>query len=310
MTNAWLVLALGDKREHGGNDGYDDNPAEHYSWDSTVQNHAQLAVGDVIALWDRTELIGVSTIEAIDTDTAEKVLYSCPNCGKADIKLRSTKTPKFRCGKCDARFDERIQKTKTVTTYRTRHGAEWKNGRGLLTGAELRALCHSPNSQLSMRSAHWDKLRDALLNTGRMPTAMSLTRDDPRQISGGHRAAEVRVRVGQDTFRKQLLKEHGKHCAFSGAAPADALEAAHLYSYAASGEHHEWGGLLLRRDLHRLFDLGQLAVDPATGRISVDPALNAYPLYAQLHDRLPEVALRAEHHKWLAAHWSVHRAAG
>ncbi|MFH8888688.1 HNH endonuclease [Streptomyces sp. NPDC017949] len=308
MTNAWLVLALGDKREHGGNDGYDDNPAEHYSWDSTVQNHARLAVGDVIALWDRKELIGVSTIEAIDTDTAEKVLYSCRNCGKADIKPRLLKKPKYRCGKCDALFDDPVQKKKPVTTYRSRHGAGWRDGRGLLAGAELRALCDSPNSQLSMRSANWEKLRDALLNTGRMPTAMGIGRDDPRQISGGHRVAEVRVRVGQDAFRKQLLKEHGRQCAFSGAAPAEVLEAAHLYSYAASGEHHEWGGLLLRRDLHRLFDLGQLAVNPATGLISVDPVLDSYPMYAQLHDRRPEASLRAEHHRWLAAHWSLHRA--
>ncbi|MFD5885526.1 HNH endonuclease [Streptomyces sp. NPDC060334] len=310
MTNAWLVLALGENREHGGNDGYDDNPAEHYSWDSTVQNHTRLAVGDVIALWDRKELLGVSTIEAITTDTVEKVLYSCKGCGMAGaIKPRLRKKPKYRCGKCDALFADPIKKKKTVTTYRSRHGADWIDGRGLLTGAELRALCDSPKSQLSMRSASWDKLRDALLESGRAPTAMSLGRDDPRQISGGHRITQVRVRVGQDTFRKQLLKDHGEQCAFSGPAPAAVLEAAHLYSFAASGEHHEWGGLLLRRDLHRLFDLGQLAVNPATGRISVDPELDSYPLYAKLHDERPAARLRAEHHKWLAAHWSVHRSA-
>jgi N-acyl homoserine lactone hydrolase len=40
------------------------------------------------------------------------------------------------------------------------------------------------------------------------------------------------------------------------------LEAAHLYSYAASGVHHLDGGLLMRRDVHRLFDLGHHAVRP------------------------------------------------
>jgi hypothetical protein len=32
---AWLVLAVGTNRQHGGNDGYDDEPESHYGWDDT-----------------------------------------------------------------------------------------------------------------------------------------------------------------------------------------------------------------------------------------------------------------------------------
>ncbi|UQX04900.1 HNH endonuclease [Streptomyces sp. RerS4] len=302
------MLALGENREHAGNDGYDDDPAEHYSWDSTVQNHARIAQGDVIALWDRKELIGISVIEAIDTGSTEKTLYSCPVCKKADIKRRIKERPTYRCGKCGALFYEPASRTKTVTTYRSRHGAAWVNGRGLLSGSELRALCDSPNSQLSMRSVRWDRLRDALAATGRAPDLRALGRERPLVIPGGHKVATVRVRVGQASFREQLLSEHGAECAFTGPAPAAVLEAAHLYGYAATGEHHVWGGLLLRRDLHRLFDDGRLAIDPVTGRISVDPALSPYPLYWELHDRLPTATLRAEHRGWLTSHWNQHRA--
>ncbi|MFJ4315806.1 HNH endonuclease [Streptomyces lavendulae] len=312
MTTAWLVLALGDNREHGGNDGYDDNPAEHYSWDSTVQNHARLAVGDVIALWDRKELIGVSTIEAIDTDTAEKVLYSCRQCQKADIKRRIRERPTYRCGKCGALFDDPIRTTKTVTTYRSRHGKEWIAGRGLLTGAELRALCDAPKSQLSMRPARWEKLRDALLQvtgTNILPTTGAALEEsgDRRPIPGGHRRANVRTRVGQGPFRQQLLTDHGQVCAFTGPAPAAALQAAHLYSYADESEHHDWGGLLMRNDIHSLFDRGQIAVNPETGLIEVDDELRDYPLYAGLHGSRPLAGLRPEHEVWLAAHWRSHR---
>lgn len=73
----------------------------------------------------------------------------------------------------------------------------------------------------------------------------------------------MRVRVGQAEFRLRLLARYGNVCAFSGPSPTAALEAAHLYSYAAEGRHHDDGGFLLRRDLHRLFDLGLLAVEPA-----------------------------------------------
>ncbi|MFH8991606.1 HNH endonuclease [Streptomyces sp. NPDC017940] len=86
----------------------------------------------------------------------------------------------------------------------------------------------------------------------------------------GRREARMRRRVGQEAFRARLFREQGEVCAFAGPTSADALEAAHLYSYAESGEHHEYGGLLLRSDIHRLFDLGHIAVDVASGRCSCD----------------------------------------
>ncbi|MGW4850793.1 HNH endonuclease [Streptomyces sp. NPDC004288] len=307
MTTAWMVLALGEAREHAGNDGYDDNPAEHYSWDSTVQNHARLAVGDVIALWNKAGLIGVSVIQAIDTDTAEKTLYSCPSCGKADIKRRLREKPSYRCGQCRHLFDDPATQTRPVTTYTSRHAKGWMDGRGLLSAPELRALCDSPKSQLSMRPARWEKLRDALLATEEIDATRALEPGSWSDVPGGHRVTTVRVRVGQDAFRKNLLREQGETCAFTGPSPTAVLEAAHLYSYAESGEHHEWGGLLFRRDVHTLFDRGHLAVSPDTGLIDVADELHEYPVYAELHGRRTAVELRPEHLVWLAAHWRIHR---
>ena len=66
---------------------------------------------------------------------------------------------------------------------------------------------------------------------------------------------------------------------FHGPAPAEVLEACHLYSYAEIGRHDIEGGLLLRRDLHRLFDQGLLAVTP-DGTIDVGESLKPYDLYS------------------------------
>ncbi|MEW2167079.1 HNH endonuclease [Streptomyces sp. NPDC007084] len=304
VAAAWLMLALGDSREHAGNDGYDDSVSLHYSWDSTVQNYARVAVGDVIALWDRKELIGVSVIEAIDTASAEKMLYSCPRCGKADIKRRQREKPAYRCGKCGHLFSTPRQMTKPVTTYRSAHGKRWMNGRGLLSGSELRALCDAPKSQLSMRPARWKRLRQALLDaTGQASTVKDIAAAARLAVAGGHRQSLVRTRVGQEEFRKRLLREHGEVCAFTGPTPADALEAAHLYSYAESGEHHEHGGLLLRRDIHRLFDLGRIAVDTSSETLDVASSLDGYPCYAQLHGQSLTLQLSPEQKFWLDAHW-------
>lgn len=63
------------------------------------------------------------------------------------------------------------------------------------------------------------------------------------------------------------------------------LEAAHLYRYADSGRHHDDGGFLLRRDVHRLFDLGHIAVDPRTMRIDIGDDLLPFDDYARLQER-------------------------
>ena len=80
--------------------------------------------------------------------------------------------------------------------------------------------------------------------------------------ANGHRQTLTRVRIGQAAFRKQLLDQFGEVCALTGPCPAEVLEAGHLYSYSKLGRHHKHGGLLLRRDVHALFDRGRLAVDP------------------------------------------------
>ncbi|MFF9896164.1 HNH endonuclease signature motif containing protein [Streptomyces longispororuber] len=315
MATAWMVLALGDDREHAGNDGYDDDPAQHYSWDSTVQNSARLAVGDVIALWDKAGLIGLSVIEAIDTDNAEKPLYSCPQCHLAGgLKRRLQVKPVFRCSKCKHEFDDPIQKIQPVTTYRSRHGARWVGARGLLSADEVRNLCDSPKSQLSMRAAQWEKLRDALKASSRPDIAARVKPDgQPRQLrqrrgtlASGHRIGQTRQRNGQQGFRSRLMEVQGTNCAFTGPTPAGALDAAHLYSYADNSEHHEYGGLLLRSDIHRLFDSGNIAVNPDTDTLDV-AGLDNYPLYAGLQGAPVFTELHDEHRVWLDAHWIEHR---
>ncbi|MGW3913225.1 HNH endonuclease, partial [Streptomyces sp. NPDC005070] len=162
---------------------------------------------------------------------------------------------------------------------------------------------------LSMRPFRWEKLRDALFEIAGEELPIELEDEDHAPIPGGHNVATVRVRVGQSAFRSRLLREQGEHCAMTGAAPEAVLEAAHLYSYAESGEHHDYGGLLLRRDIHRLFDLGQIAVNPASGLIDIAPGLRGFPLYGQLHGQGLAVPLRPEHRIWLEAHWLSKRTA-
>ncbi len=64
----------------------------------------------------------------------------------------------------------------------------------------------------------------------------------------------------------------------------EALEAAHIVPYRGEGSHHPQNGLLLRADLHSLFDLGLLAVDSATMKVRLAPMLSE-TVYGELQGK-------------------------
>jgi putative restriction endonuclease len=72
----------------------------------------------------------------------------------------------------------------------------------------------------------------------------------------------VRPRLGQGTFRVAVTAAYGGACAVSGEHSLPALEAAHIRPYTSDGTHDVPNGLLLRADIHRLFDKGYVTVTP------------------------------------------------
>lgn len=72
----------------------------------------------------------------------------------------------------------------------------------------------------------------------------------------------VRPRLGQGLFSLAVRDAYNGACAVTGEHSAPVLEAAHIKPYARGGEHSVQNGLLLRSDLHRLFDKGYVTVTP------------------------------------------------
>jgi putative restriction endonuclease len=72
----------------------------------------------------------------------------------------------------------------------------------------------------------------------------------------------VRPRLGQGTFRVAVTQAYGSACAVSGEHSLPVLDVAHIQGYAAGGPHEVRNGLLLRTDIHRLFDRGYVTVTP------------------------------------------------
>ena len=69
-----------------------------------------------------------------------------------------------------------------------------------------------------------------------------------------------RVRLGQGAFRVLVTDAYTRKCSISGEKTLPVLEAAHIKPYALAGPHAISNGLLLRSDVHKLFDTGYLTV--------------------------------------------------
>ncbi|WP_219909857.1 HNH endonuclease [Trinickia symbiotica] len=116
----------------------------------------------------------------------------------------------------------------------------------------------------------------------------------------------VFLRRGQGAFRKILLHAYEKRCAVTGCAMEEVLEAAHIIPYNGEDTNRCDNGLLLRADIHTLFDLGLLWVNREM-KVEVANALRRTE-YGTLHGtglRLPTDTASRPHPKHLKRHAQI-----
>ncbi len=70
------------------------------------------------------------------------------------------------------------------------------------------------------------------------------------------------TRLGQRAFQGVVRGVYSHRCAITGDKIRPVLQAAHIRPLTQGGEHRVDNGLLLRSDVHTLFDAGYLAVAP------------------------------------------------
>lgn len=78
----------------------------------------------------------------------------------------------------------------------------------------------------------------------------------------------IKPRLGQGAFRLGVIEAYERQCALSGGRVLPALDAAHIRPYSRGGGHEVSNGLLLRKDIHSVFDAGYATFDEA-GRFVV-----------------------------------------
>lgn len=120
---------------------------------------------------------------------------------------------------------------------------------------------------------------------------------------------EIVLRQGQKRFREALLNAYQGKCAITGYDTDNALEACHILPYKGLDTNYVVNGLLLRADIHTLFDLGKIAVDTSDMTLILADELKGSS-YEDLAGRSISLPIDPDMHPSSDALYKHRRAAG
>ena len=99
----------------------------------------------------------------------------------------------------------------------------------------------------------------------------------------------VTQRRGQSKFRNMLLEAYDNRCAVTRFNEPIVLEAAHIEPYSGAASNVAKNGLLLKSDIHKLFDRGVLVIQPDLTTLLAPSLRNGqYAVHEGQRIRVPE----------------------
>lgn len=302
----WICISKSHDSYARAGEGYKESLGTSYEWRSGLPKGREFAVGDVIVIRDEKYVLGFSVIEKIEKKRKVYSSNRCPNCDRAQVEERTRSIPKYRCKNCAITFAEPVIRSKMEEFRVAYYAPGWTP---LDVSSETKSLwtkiSQTPKSQHSLQEIDLEKLERFKSKID--PSLLVPFNCRNPLLNGGHRLGTAKTRIGQAEFRRKLFSYYANNCAITGPNHQNALEAAHLYSYSEIGVHHDDGGLLLRRDIHRLFDTGLIAINPETFCIDISQELREIEAYKPLSNIPILVELNKGQKRWISIHWKEHR---
>jgi putative restriction endonuclease len=262
-----------------------------YSYESDDRRKRQISAGDLLFLRDQTRLLAAARVENVVSEKREQMVGKCPVCGLAEIGLRKKRDIPYRCFH-GHEFLRPVESTHSIIVHTAHFTRECVRIAAQIEAAELRPfeLTNSRHMKLKIcdisglcdyiaRRDHtvlpvlknWLKSRAVdLADTdadavGELPLSISDAQDRPLQA--------IRMRRGSTTFRDKLLSRYGQRCMISGCSVLALLESCHVGPTQRPDDDHPANGLLLRSDLHTLFDLNLIGLNPSNLEVAVHDSL-------------------------------------
>lgn len=113
----------------------------------------------------------------------------------------------------------------------------------------------------------------------------------------------------QNAFRLALMKLYQNRCAISGCDVDEVLQAAHITKYSATGINANGNGIILRSDLHILFDSNLLVIHPKNFTVKLHPKLKVTDYWKynaiKIASRTDKSSTDAKYleERWIATDW-------
>lgn len=147
--------------------------------------------------------------------------------------------------------------------------AEYLSGGETVTNAALKVILEGIRQGGHARISLTDGGAAARIAAALYDEDSDISVFDPLELSDERKRSlrMVVVREGRGSFRNIVFNAYGGRCAITGYNVPEALEAAHIRPYTGPKTNQASNGILLRSDLHRLWDAGLLAVHESSHQV-------------------------------------------
>jgi len=288
----WILKAKGEDSSFGGNLGYPDEPSSHYVYDTNVKNHNKIKKGDFIVIVNKDYVLGHATITSIGTKkNVPKIRYRCPypECGTQEHYIRKSKSPKYKC-RNKHEFDKPAEEHITVDEFTANYKSTYKPSPKNTSVRLLDKYYIRRNLYYSIQEASSDLVNNKIfsfinyiedfqaIEADEELNFNSLPDYDPSDADERESGKVTKfIRKGQREFKSKLIKAYGSICMITGCNINSAIEASHICPYRGKKDNNVRNGLLLRVDLHRLYDNDLLSINPLTLTVEIHTSLkNTY----------------------------------
>lgn len=289
-TSYWALKSVADEDvSYKSNDRHKDEIETKYVYDNSVANYKQIKSGDIVVIIDKINVLGLARISKIVNFDGTKQRRRCPVCRSTNYESRKTKTPEYRCNK-GHEFDIPDSEIIEVKNFEAHYNNNFIAPEHILTIDKIRPYYNNGyNRNMSMQNIDVDFLKKyyqkeikKLNEEFIYPTAeesennLNDLEDDYIPSNSDERPQIIQTifaRRGQEKFRDSLRNLYGDKCMITGCEILHIIEAAHINPYRGEKDNHVTNGLLLRSDIHTLFDLNLIGIDPKTLEINLSESL-------------------------------------
>ncbi|MFP3592975.1 HNH endonuclease [Chryseobacterium sp. SIMBA_038] len=315
--NLWVLKSVLEKDKSSQTiESYEDSITEYYNYDNFVQNSRQIKGNDTVIIIDKEKILGFAQIGEIHSKKGIKTFRRCPICLSTNITIRNKKTPVYRCNK-KHEFDSTIDEIRDVTKYKAMlinfisishesqnlkqlrpYYIQGYNQNLSMQRLDYKTLDLFDNIKENLRSDNSRTFLDENENIQDMYNYFPDSNDEREDV-----LREIKARRGQEEFRKKLLDLYQNKCAITDCKVIEILEAAHISPYRGVKDNHQSNGLLLRADIHTLFDLNLIAINPKSFEVELSSNLLTSEYFIFNNKKLTKetislISVEALHQKW------------